>query len=276
MAGTASPRCQTRGDPLFALPGSFGSLKRFPPTASDERERARRRRPVARRPSRIAGLLLSGPPARVSGGLATPGAERVGELVGCRATPGALCLLRVGPQWGRSRRGLPPRQRRAAVGWSGPDAEPQTVLALAARTAEPARPFEEDAASGPELILGVAGDGSAAAGAVVALRHFLLLGSARTNPLHHHGVDSGLPRSEDNGGSAGGPPTIESPPSRRLYPPGCSRPLSSTQGEWVSEPRLFLGWSSAASRAGARETRHLEPESACQVADPPAGRFRLP
>ncbi len=56
--GVRSPRCQTRVDSLSAFSGSLGSLKRFPPTASGEQERARRRRPVARRPSRIAGLLL--------------------------------------------------------------------------------------------------------------------------------------------------------------------------------------------------------------------------
>src|SRR5262249_2640942 len=50
------------------------------------------------------------------------------------------------------------------------------------------------------------------------------------------------PLLDDNDESSRALSTRESPLSRRLHPPGPSRPLSSTQGEWVNRQRLFPGW----------------------------------
>ncbi len=151
---TRSPRCQTRVDSLSAVPGSLGSLKRFPPTASGEQERARRRRPVARRPSRIAGLLLFGAvrprrsaapwfsvPARAwsqrsagrtLGRGAATGARRTGAGYGAPADR-ALGVSCHGPVLARSR--CCPRGSRA--GWDlsrmCSALAPRTSLSLAGR-----------------------------------------------------------------------------------------------------------------------------------------------
>jgi hypothetical protein len=250
-ARDASPRCQSRGDPLFALPGSFGSLKRFPPTASDERERARRRRPVARRPSRIAGLLLSGvrgipAPAQTplvarrrarSASASSSAAERrrgvdpssvsvsaaagEGAGVGVRAArlPSAgVGRMRNRRRYWRSQRG--PQNQPAPARKTPPEARSSSSV-------EPAMAVRQPTQCWP--------CGTSSCFAARERIHFITTASTPSPPLL-----------DDNRGSGREPRTESHRPPGDCTPPGCSRPLSSTQGEWVEAPRLFPSSSSTA------------------------------